>query len=216
MRALARRLGWGRMLLALVGGLVLNLAVLCAAPLLRDSTGHRAPYDRPPVPLFLPAPKPPPPPPPEEPPEPEPPKPLPKLQALKPLAPARPRPAAQVPSLGLQLNTGLASGPALGPPGPLRLEMGQVDRAPLATVRIPPIYPYQARRRGVEGWVAVRFLVDTQGRVRHLQITRAQPPGVFESAVRRALAQWRFRPGVKDGRPVETWVSTTIRFRLDQ
>ncbi len=210
------RLGWGRLVLALVGGLALNLAVLGAAPLLRNRTLQQPLRDSRPLSLFLPAPKPPPPPPEEEEKEPEPPKPIENLEPLEPLPAKPPRPAAKLPRLGLELAPGLVGGPALAAPGPLRLEMGQVDRIPMATTRIPPRYPYQARRRGVEGWVAVRFLVDTRGRVSRLTVTASRPPGVFDSAVRRALAQWRFRPGLKQGRPVETWVRTTIRFRLDE
>ncbi len=209
------RPGRGRITLALMGGLALNLAVLGAAPLLRNRALPPPLRESHPLSLFLPAPKPPPPPPEEEK-EPEPPRPVKNLEPLKPMPLNSPRPAARLPSLGLNLTPGLVGGPALSPPGPLRLEMGQVDRIPMATARIPPMYPYQARRRGVEGWVAVRFLVDTRGRVSHLAVTASQPPGVFDSAVRRALSQWRFRPGIKDGRPVETWVRTTIRFRLDQ
>lgn len=89
------------------------------------------------------------------------------------------------------------------------------DQPPMVTAQIPPPYPFLARRRGIEGWVRVRFLVDRQGQVRELTIVKAQPPGVFEDTVRRTLPRWRFRPGVKDGRPVDTWVETVIRFKLE-
>jgi protein TonB len=90
-----------------------------------------------------------------------------------------------------------------------------VDRAPVVTSRVPPTYPYRARRRGIEGAVTVRFLVDRRGEVQGLTIVDSRPPGVFDQAVRDTVTRWRFRPGLKDGEAVETWVQTTIRFRLE-
>jgi protein TonB len=117
--------------------------------------------------------------------------------------------------LDLDLAPSLAGTLALAPPPPSRFTLGQVDQPPMVTAQIPPPYPFLARRRGIEGWVRVRFLVDRQGQVRELTIVKAQPPGVFEDTVRRTLPRWRFRPGVKDGRPVDTWVETVIRFKLE-
>jgi protein TonB len=67
----------------------------------------------------------------------------------------------------------------------------------------------------VEGRVLVRILVDQQGRVAVVKILAAEPPGHFEEAVSQSVAAWDFRPAEKDGRAVEAWLDTTIRFRLE-
>jgi protein TonB len=92
---------------------------------------------------------------------------------------------------------------------------GQLD-APLTTlVRIPPVYPMRARRRGVEGWVKVAFVVDEQGYVHDVSILEAKPPGLFEQSVKRCVAGWRFKPGTIEGMPVRTKAETTIRYTLE-
>ena len=91
----------------------------------------------------------------------------------------------------------------------------QVDAVPSIVGQPRPAYPYRARRRNIEGWVKIRFLVDRGGRVHDLTVLAASPRGVFESAVRGAVPRWRFRPGKKAGRAVDVWVETTIQFELD-
>lgn len=94
--------------------------------------------------------------------------------------------------------------------------LGQLD-APLTTMnRMPPIYPLRAKRRGIEGWVKISFVVTESGRVADIAVLEAEPPGFFEESVKRCVRAWRFKPGCVDGRPVKTRVETKIRFNLDQ
>jgi len=90
-----------------------------------------------------------------------------------------------------------------------------LDQAPQAMVRVPPDYPYSARERGIEGYVAVKFLVREDGSVANVNVLKAKPEGYFEDAVRRTLPKWRFQPGRIGGNPVASWVVTTIRFDLN-
>jgi protein TonB len=92
--------------------------------------------------------------------------------------------------------------------------VGEIDEQPVGIATIKPVYPFHARRRGTEGYVTVQFLVDRAGEVQELSIVEAKPSGVFERSVRKTVPRWRFRPGKKDGRAVETWVRMTIRFEL--
>lgn len=98
--------------------------------------------------------------------------------------------------------------------GPKNYKLGQVDSKPRPVNAPKPPYPRQAKARGIEGWVKVRFLVDSSGRVRNLQLVRAQPEGIFNAPVLNTLPGWRFSPGKIEGRPVNTWVATTIRFKM--
>jgi protein TonB len=93
--------------------------------------------------------------------------------------------------------------------------MDQVDTVPAVVGQTRPAYPYRARRRNIEGWVRIRFLVDQRGRVNDLNVLESSPEGVFEGAVRDAVLRWRFRPGIRAGRSVDVWVETTIQFELD-
>lgn len=101
------------------------------------------------------------------------------------------------------------------PANRIRFNLNEVDKAPSGLSMIQPVYPFRARRRGIEGHVAIRFLVDREGKVQSLSILEAEPKNVFETSVRSTVTRWKFNPAQKDGRPVETWVQTTISFKLN-
>ena len=92
---------------------------------------------------------------------------------------------------------------------------GELDQPLITLTRIPPFYPPNAKHRGIQGWVNVKFVVNEQGRVENISIIKAQPPGVFDASVMRCMAGWRFKPGTVDGVPVKVWAETTIRFELE-
>lgn len=93
-------------------------------------------------------------------------------------------------------------------------EMGQVDKPPMLIRRIEPVYPQAARRRNIEGWVEIRFLVDQQGQVRQEKVVQAQPHGIFENSALTALRGWQFSPGRLQGQAVDTWMMQVVRFQL--
>lgn len=92
---------------------------------------------------------------------------------------------------------------------------GQLDGPLTSMARIPPVYPIGAKRRGIEGWVKVRFVVDTQGNVGDIRIVEGKPEGLFDKSVIRCVSRWRFKPGTVEGVPVRTEVVTTVRFALE-
>jgi protein TonB len=92
--------------------------------------------------------------------------------------------------------------------------VGEVDQVPVPTFQIPPDYPYHAKRQGTEGVVSIRFLVTREGTVSSFSVLKATPEGIFDEAARRSVLRWKFRPGVKDGLSVDTWVEMDIEFEL--
>lgn len=96
-----------------------------------------------------------------------------------------------------------------------RFNADEVDRQPQGVATMQPIYPYRAKRLGIEGYVTIRFLVNSRGKTDLLEIIKSVPPGQFESSVEKSVARWNFKPAIKNGNPVETWVETTIEFKLN-
>jgi periplasmic protein TonB len=94
--------------------------------------------------------------------------------------------------------------------------VGDVDSKPGALGQALPPYPRRARRRGIEGWVKVRFVVTKDGRVRNLSVLKESPTGVFHKTVMNTVPRWRFKPARKDGQPVDVWVEQTINFKLEK
>ncbi|GAB5561196.1 MAG: hypothetical protein SynsKO_28430 [Synoicihabitans sp.] len=84
---------------------------------------------------------------------------------------------------------------------------------PTPVFRAKPIYPYELRRRGIEGTVTISFVVDSKGRVREpeaISPTEAE----FASAAKASIQKWRFAPGVKKGKPVNTRMQVPIVFSI--
>ncbi len=128
--------------------------------------------------------------------------------------------ASSVP-LAVNVPRTIAKAPTIEQTAPRMAEnreysMGEVDSKPGVLGQALPPYPHRARRRGVEGWVKVRFLVTKDGQVRNLTVLQESPTGVFHKTVMRTVPRWRFKPARKDGRSVDVWVEQTINFRLEK
>ncbi len=57
-----------------------------------------------------------------------------------------------------------------------------------------PAYPKGSFRSGQQGWTIVRLDVDADGHTQKVRIERSVPQGAFDSASRKAVEAWRFRP----------------------
>lgn len=77
-----------------------------------------------------------------------------------------------------------------------------------------PPYPPAMARQEVDGRVVVRVLIGTDGRVRAVELVSATDAAFFEATRRQALRAWRFKPATRDGVPVETWRTMTVRFEM--
>lgn len=92
----------------------------------------------------------------------------------------------------------------------------EVDSAAVQdTGTVAPSYPRDMQARHIEGYVAVRFVVDTNGRVdlSTVQVVLASRPEFTES-VRAALPGMRFRPARMGTTPVRQLAEQMFRFQL--
>lgn len=79
--------------------------------------------------------------------------------------------------------------------------------------QVRPRYPKRARRRGIEGEVVVSFVIAKNGSIEKasLRITHSQPAKVFDKAVLKALAKWKFPSSAKAHKS-----SQRLVFKLDK
>jgi TonB family protein len=84
---------------------------------------------------------------------------------------------------------------------------------PLLVLRIEPSYPPAMIRVREEGVVAVEAIIGKDGSIEDASIVTATN-GLFEAEALRAVRQWRYRPGMLDGRPVRVRLLVTVTFRL--
>jgi len=80
-------------------------------------------------------------------------------------------------------------------------------QATKAVRMVPPVYPSDARAKGVEGTVILNAIIAVNGTVREL--TALSGDSVFVSAAITAVRQWLYRTTLLNGEPVE--VETTIK-----
>ncbi len=90
----------------------------------------------------------------------------------------------------------------------------RVDQKPSVLRRSAPEYPARAKRLHVEGTVVVELVIDTSGRPQACVVHTAEPAGYFEEAALAATRKMRFRPGMIQGRAVNTLVRLPFVFRL--
>ena len=72
---------------------------------------------------------------------------------------------------------------------------GEALAVPAPVKREAPEYPKGAEKRGIEGYVALKFNVDASGNVVSPQVVEASPPGVFDAAAIEALSKWKYESG---------------------
>lgn len=89
----------------------------------------------------------------------------------------------------------------------------ETDSRVVITSRPQPTYTKEARRNGIQGFVALKVLLSGNGSVSRIRVLKRLPAGLTESAIR-AACKMKFRPALKDGKPVSQWVVAEYAFRL--
>lgn len=199
------------LLLALLGSLLLHLAVLAGTPMKR-SAGKYSPFaiearlipavpsaapDAAPAPAFfatskswaLPVPD--------------------SHATLEAAAPAQAESHAET----LPRESSAVDGRAAGV-DPTYFPSEQLDEAPRLLGDIRQVYPARARNAGIEGFVTLSLLINERGEVDEINVVKSQPVGFFEDAAIAMLRGQRFTPATKRGEVVKSLWQKTVRFKL--
>jgi TonB family protein len=78
--------------------------------------------------------------------------------------------------------------------------------------RVDPVYPESARAMHLSGTVRLRAIIATDGTVEHLELLSGNP--ILARAAQQAVLQWRYRPTLLSGIPVEVETYITVNFVL--
>jgi TonB family protein len=85
--------------------------------------------------------------------------------------------------------------------------------APVLVREVKPQYTAEAKRAGIQGVVTLECVVETDGRVGEVTVTKPLDEGLDQEAAK-AARQWRFEPGKKDGKAVRVRIELEMTFTL--
>jgi len=100
--------------------------------------------------------------------------------------------------------------------GDLGASLGDGDLIPI--VRVEPQWPREALIEGTSGYVVLEFTVMEDGSVEpgSIKVTESRPARLFDSSAKRAVARWKFKPRIVDGKPVKRPATQRLDFNIEQ
>jgi len=107
-----------------------------------------------------------------------------------------------------------------------RQESGQVkfrspslvdfENDPRLRLIIWPDYPQKIKDEGIQGWVYVKALIDTNGAVKETKVAKSTHP-FLDTLALKAVNRWEFTPAKEEsGRPVRSLVAFPVEFDPEQ
>jgi TonB family protein len=108
-------------------------------------------------------------------------------------------------TMAVHLDVMAASGPAAKAPKSLNVKSGVMDGNLISQPR--PVYPAEAKAKHEQGSCVMSATIDKQGAVSALHVVKSAGKDLDSSALA-AVHQWRYKPYLLNGEPIE--VKTTI------
>jgi len=105
-----------------------------------------------------------------------------------------------------------AAVPKFVPVTPQRVRISQGVTRGLLIQKVEPQYPTLARSARVQGDVVLSAIIDTSGQITNLQLVSGHP--MLVPAAIAAVTQWRYKPYLLNGQPVEVETTITVIFSL--
>lgn len=98
------------------------------------------------------------------------------------------------------------------PAKPKMVRVSQGVSNGLLVHKVEPQYPPIAKQAHVQGAVMLRAVIGKDGKVENVQTESGNP--LLASAAVNAVKQWRYKPYVLNGSPVDVETTVTVNFRL--
>jgi periplasmic protein TonB len=111
-------------------------------------------------------------------------------------------------------TSSVAAVPNLTKPTPQRVRISPGVSKGLLTYRTEPTYPPLARQARIQGVVVLTAVIDKGGNIQNLQVVSGHP--MLAPAAIEAVKQWRYKPFLLNGQPLEVETTVTVTFQLRQ
>jgi periplasmic protein TonB len=113
---------------------------------------------------------------------------------------------------------GVIGGMGAAPPPPkptvTRITRGGNVQAAMLINRVTPIYPPLARQTRISGTVRLHAIIAKDGTIKQLEVISGHP--LLVQAALDAVRQWRYRPTLLNGEPVEVDTTIDVIFSLNE
>ncbi len=113
----------------------------------------------------------------------------------------------------INIPTAGPTAPAIETPHEKRMHITHIDPAMLIH-RVEPVYPRLAIQVGRAGRVELRAVIATDGTIQSLQVISGDP--FFYQSALDAVRQWRYKPTVLNGEPVEIDTFISVIYNMDR
>ena len=95
---------------------------------------------------------------------------------------------------------------------PQRVRVSQGVMASFVITKVPPNYPADAKQARIQGTVLMTVIIDKEGNVSNIQLVSGHP--ILAPAAVDAVKQWKYRPYLLNGAPVEVETQVQVNFTL--
>ncbi len=93
-----------------------------------------------------------------------------------------------------------------------RVRVSRSVMAGLITAKVPPEYPADAKQQRIQGVVWMKAIIDKEGNVADLQLISGHP--LLAPPALEAVRQWKYRPYLLNGMPIEVETQIQVNFTL--
>jgi periplasmic protein TonB len=109
---------------------------------------------------------------------------------------------------------GMGGAPPPPKPAQQRIRQGGSVQAALLVNKVQPVYPPLARQTRISGTVRLHAIISKSGAVESLEVLSGHP--LLVRAAMDAVQQWRYKPTLLNGEPVEVDTTIDVIFSLNQ
>lgn len=100
------------------------------------------------------------------------------------------------------------------PTAPKRIRVSQGVIKGMLLQKVEPKYPMIAKSARVQGTVELSAVISKTGEIQNLQVVSGHP--VLVPAALEAVKQWRYRPFLLNGEPIEVESTIIVTFQIAQ
>jgi len=113
--------------------------------------------------------------------------------------------------LGSSSHPVVVRGP--GNPAPRRVRISQGITEGMIVSKVQPVYPVIAKAARIQGVVVLKAIIDKHGNIQNLEAASGSP--YLVPAAIDAVRQWRYRPYLLNGEPVDVETTVLVTFKIE-